>query len=251
MTKRAGSALVLLLLAGGASASLMAQTPGLPLFTNPRYATGLRIHADLGQPTDQGTAVGDQTVIQLGASFVLGPVGVNAFVGTLRNSVKNAQACQTTPTACDTKTKATASALAQLRFLGGGRAAHSVSAFGGASYDVTAYDLAGLTAQQAALLGLDTTKILTIPVGLAIGYHIPLGVASINLWGAPRLTFFKALNCGTACPKSESMFRWAVGADIPLLRVFSVRAAYDSGSKNGVTTASWGVGASFGFGGMR
>ena len=80
MTKRAGSALVLLLLAGGASASLMAQTPGLPLFTNPRYATGLRVHADLGQPTDQGTAVGDQTVIQGGASFVLGPVSVNAFV---------------------------------------------------------------------------------------------------------------------------------------------------------------------------
>ena len=47
------------------------------------------------------------------------------------------------------------------------------------------------------------------------------------------------------------MFRWAVGADVPIFGLLSVRAAYDSGSKSGVTTSFWGVGASIGIGGMR
>lgn len=249
--KRTGTALLALVLAGGAGASLMAQIPGMPLFTNPRYATGLRIHGDIAQPTDQGTAPGDLTVLQAGATFALGPIGMGVNAGMLRNDIKNTQACQSNPSTCDTKTRVTASALAQLRVAGGGRAAHSLSVFGGASYDLTAYDTGQLTASQAAALGIDTTKALTIPVGVALGYHVSLGVASINLWGAPRMVFFKALNCGNACPSSDSQFRWAVGADIPVFRVLSVRAAYDSGTSNGVTTAFWGVGASIGLGGMR
>jgi hypothetical protein len=231
--------------------ALRAQIPGMPLFTNPRYATGVRVHADFGRPTSQQIPGVDNTVIEAGAGFVLGPIGIDANVGTLRASIKDAQTCQATPTACNTKTKVSASALAQLRFAGGGRAAYSVSAFGGASMDFTAYDAASLTAAQAAALGIDTSKALTIPLGLAIGYHIPLGVASLNLWGAPRYVIYKAMHCGSACPTGLNMFRWAIGADIPIFKLFSVRAAYDSGSKNGFTSSFWGVGASFGIGGMR
>ena len=44
--------------------ALRAQIPGMPLFTNPRYATGLRVHADIGQPTTSGTSLGASTVVQ-------------------------------------------------------------------------------------------------------------------------------------------------------------------------------------------
>lgn len=246
ITTRTGAALLAAALAGAAT-SLMAQTPDLPLFTNPRYATGFRIHADVGRPTDRDSQVGDETVYHVGASFVLGPVGLNAFAGARRDTYRNLQLCQTNAAACDPQSKATVSALAQVRILGGGRAAHSVAVFGSASYDITAYDASGLTALEAAALGIDTTRNIRIPVGLAVGYHVPLGVASLNLWGAPRMVVNPRVDRIDDCCN----VRWAVGADIPVLRLFSVRAAYDSGRENGVTRSMWGAGASVGVGGMR
>jgi hypothetical protein len=235
--------------------AVRAQITGMPLFTNPRYATGIRVHGDFGRPSGDAVIPGvDQTVYEVGLGFVLGPLGIDANVGAQRSAISSIQTCTNAgvPTSgCDPRTKASASALAQLRFAGGGQSPWSLSAFGGASMDVSAYGVGSLTAAQAAAIGIDTTKTLAIPVGLALGYKIPLGLASLNLWAAPRFTFMKAMSCGTACPATTNMFRWAVGADIPVFKLFSVRAAYDSGSKNSVTTSYWGLGASFGFGGMR
>lgn len=244
--------------------ALQAQVPGMPLFTNPRYATGLRLHADIGQPTDKGTSLGDLTVIQGGANFVLGPIGIDASVGTLRDNIKNLSTCNTTTGAnCNTNSKITASGLAQLRVMGGGPSNLSLSVFGGVSTDLTAYDaldcssftttttptLAQCQAQKAAM----TVKQLNIPVGAALGLKIPLGLASLSLWGSARENFTSFANCNGTCPSAGSgKVRFAFGADIPIFSILSLRAAYDTGKDfNDNTTSVWGVGASIGLGGMR
>ena len=237
----------------------------MPLFTNPRYATGIRIHADYGKPTKTDSFAGDQSVIQAGLGFVLGPVGIDANVGSLRSDVKSLQACSTNTSAagCNANSKVTASGLLQLRIAGAGRSNLSLSLFGGGSMDLTSYDVIDCTGLTGTALTYCTgyrdaraTKQLTIPVGAAIGYRIPLGVASLNLWGAPRMNLTKFVNCpatNTApCDaKMGSQFRWTVGADFPILRVLSIRAAFESGKNNGVTSSVFGVGASLGIGGMR
>lgn len=236
-----------------------AQIPGMPLFTNPRYGTGLRIHADIGQPTKSGTALGDLTVLQGGLTFALGPVGIGANVGARRNDIESAT--NNNCAGCGTETAVTASLLAQVRVAGGGRQSLSLSVFGGASTDLKGYDFAGLTqAQQDTLAayGLigDGSRLLMLPVGVAVGYRIPLGVASINLWGAPRLNFSKFINCPSGntalCDlKMENDFRWAVGADLPIFSILSIRASFDSGKVGDETVSVWGIGASIGIGGMR
>lgn len=247
--------------------ALAAQIPGMPLFTNPRYGTGIRIHADMGQATDSGTSIGDATVVQGGLSFALGSFGLGANVGARFTDVeKAANNC----TGCDASEAVTGSLLAQLRIAGGGRSNMSLSLFGGASMDLKATEFSNTTpAQDSALafLGLkgDGTKALTIPVGAALGIRIPLGIASLNLWGAPRMNLTKYINCPAgntaACDADPSMkFRWAVGADFPIFRVLSIRASYDSGKEEivrpdgttrQVTQSVWGIGASIGIGGMR
>ena len=225
----------------GLAGALAAQIPGMPLFTNPRYALGVRIHADIGRPTDTKT-IGDITVIQGGLGFALGPVGIDANVGINKANFTAAQGCFSSPTVNCGPQKVTVSALAQLRLYGAGQHALSLSAFGGASLDVTGYDIS---------LGAAANKQLTIPVGAALGVHIPVGFGGLNLWGAPRFNLTRFVNCSGTCPSGTSGFRWAVGADLPIFRILSVRAAYDSGRQSGVTSSFWGVGASIGIGGMR
>lgn len=238
--------------------ALSAQIPGMPLFTNPRYGTGLRIHADVGQPTSSGTSLGALTVVQGGVTFALGPIGVGANVGAKNNDIKS---ISNNCSGCSSQTSVTASALAQLRIMGGGQSDWSLSLFGGASTDLKAYDFAGLTQAQKDSLAAhgmyDGMKTFTIPVGASLGLHIPLGLASVNVWGSARENFTQFSNCsgvsGGQCPATGSgRFRWAVGADVPILGLLSVRAAYDTGKDfaNNTTTV-WGVGASIGLGGMR
>jgi len=242
---RAGMAVVLGVLTAGAVSTARAQIQGMPLFTNPRYATGLRVHADLGLPTDTKVGLGDYSVIQGGVTFALGPVGLGANVGATRNDFKSLGT-----TNVGAQTKVTASALAQLRVYGGGASMLALSLFGGASMDVQAYQFSGLADSIKAQLG-GSSKVLTIPVGAAIGIKLPLVIVNPNLWAAPRLNFTKIINCGTTCPSSKSEFRWAVGLDVPIFRILSVRAAYDSGKLYGTTVNNFGVGASIGIGGMR
>jgi hypothetical protein len=264
-TKRTG--LLAATLALAMAPALTAQIPGMPLFTNPRYATGVRIHADYGMPTGTDSTAGDQSVIQAGLGLVLGPVGIDANVGTLRSDVKNLQICSSNPSGCDDSQKITASALLQLKVMGGGTSNLSLSLFGGASTDMTSYDVIDCTsvppAQQTfctAYRDSRATKQLTIPVGAAIGVRVPLGIASLNLWGAPRMNLVKFINCPSSntapCDaKMQSNFRWAVGADFPIFRILSIRASYESGKEGPSgftrTTGAWGVGASIGIGGMR
>ena len=265
--RRSGWLAAVLVLAAAPRA--FAQVPGMPLFTNPRYATGIRVHADYGRPTKNDPSGADLSVVQGGLGFVLGPVGIDANVGALRSDVSCVQACQNNPnsTGCNANSKVTASALLQLRVAGAGRSNLSVSLFGGGSMDLTSYDVIDCTGLTGTALTVCTNyrdahaaKQLTIPVGAAVGYRIPLGFGSLNLWGAPRMNLSKFVNCaaGNTAPcdaKMQSNFRWAVGADFPILRVLSIRAAYDTGKEGPsgatYTTSVWGIGASLGIGGMR
>jgi hypothetical protein len=257
---RTAAAAVLVALAGAAGAQ--AQIPGMPLFTNPRWGTGVRIHADIGQATEASVA---DRVVQGGVSLALGPVGLGANVGVLKDDLAETQTCVQNPQLGCEDQRVTASALAQIRVAGGGRSNLSLSLFGGASTEITsvdALDCSSITdpVQQAACNQLQQTygtgaRELTIPLGVAVGLRIPLGLASLNLWGAPRYNLTRYINCDAAsaalCDTSEGNFRWAVGADLPIFRVLSVRAAYESGKINDQTVSYWGVGASIGFGGMR
>jgi len=247
---RAGMAVVLVVLAAGAVGRAQAQIQGMPLFTNPRYATGFRVHADLGLPTDKNVGLGDYSVIQGGVTFALGPVGIGANVGATKNdftAISNGSGGTV-----GAQTKVTASALAQLRVFGGGLSPWALSLFGGASMDVKAYQFSGLPDSIKNALG-GSSKVVTIPAGVALGLKLPLVIINPNIWVAPRMNFTKILNCpsGTTCVNSKAEFRWAVGIDVPILRIISVRAAYDSGKLYGQTVNNFGVGASIGIGGMR
>lgn len=248
---RAGMAALAGVLGLSLAAPAQAQIQGMPLFTNPNYGTGFRIHADLGLPTDKNVGIGDYQVIQGGVTFALGPVGLGANVGATRNDFKQLTSGGTTYNV-GTQTKVTASALAQLRVYGGGIAPVSVSIFGGASMDVQTYQFSSLPDTIKNLLG-GSARVLTIPAGGAIGLKLPLLVINPTLWGSGRMNFSKIINCpsGTICENSKAEFRWAVGLDVPLLMILSVRAAYEGGQLYGQTVNNFGVGASIGLGGMR
>jgi hypothetical protein len=247
---RAGMAVVIGAMAAGVAATAQAQIQGMPLFTNPRYATGVRVHADLGLPTDKNVGLGNYNVLQGGVTFALGPVGIGANLGMTRNDFSAIQ--KPGGGNVGTQTKVTASALLQLRVLGGGMNPLSLSLFGGASMDVKAYTFAGLPDSIKNQLG-GSAKVVTIPAGAALGIKLPLVIVNPNLWGSARMNFTKILNCpsGVTCAASKAEFRWAVGLDVPIFSIISVRAAYDSGKLYGQTVNNFGVGASVGIGGMR
>jgi hypothetical protein len=249
---RTAASLVFAALVGGAAATAQAQIAGMPLFTNPRVGTGIRVHADIGQPTDKGTSLGDATVVQGGLTLALGPVGIGANVGMTNNDFKTVTSGATSAN-LGTQHKVTASALVQLRVMGGGLNPLSLSLFGGASYDVSAYDFANLSSLPQAIqdsVKSANPKTLLIPAGVAIGLKLP--ILGLSVWGAPRLNFTKVIDCpsGATC-KTNSDFRWAAGVDLPILGILSIRGAYDSGKIAGQTVSYWGVGASIGLGGMR
>jgi len=247
---RVGVAMVTGLLGFAAAAS--AQIPGMPLFTNPRYGTGIRVHADLGQATGSGSLGNNNTVVQGGVTFALGPIGIGANIGT------NFRRAQTLAGGSDTvgvNDNFSGSALAQLRLIGGGANPLAFSIFGGATGDITAQEVA------LASVHYKYPRLMNFPVGAALGYHVPLGMLTVNVWGSGRMVYTKYVNCpstdptglgfNTWCNATQHDFRWAVGLDLPFLSVLSLRAAYDGGKMMGVKFNTWGVGASIGFGGMR
>ena len=247
---RAGMAIAIGALAFGATATAHAQIEGMPLFTNPRFATGVRVLADLGLPTSKTTSLGDYNVVQGGVSLALWRLGLNANVGMTRNDFKAA-----TSGAVGTQTKATASALAQIMLYGGGASPLALSVFGGASLDVSGFSFANLSSLPTAVqdsIRSANPRLLTIPAGAALGLKLPLVIVTPNVWVSGRMNFLRVVNCpsGTTCSTKRD-FRWAVGVDVPILRILSVRAAYDAGKLAGNTVNYFGVGASIGLGGVR
>lgn len=223
----------------GFATAASAQITGMPLFTNPHYGSGFRVIADYGRPTKSDAGLGDLSVVSAGVSLSLGGLGINATVGVPRTQLSSVQGCIESQTVSCADHKISAAVLAQLRLMGGGANPLALSVFGGAAMDVVGYDL--------AVQGWDN-KMLNIPIGASLGFHTPFG---LNIWGAPRINLTRWVNCTGTCPDGMSKFRWAVGADMPILKIFSVRAAFDSGKYGTETVSYWGVGASVGIGGMR
>jgi hypothetical protein len=246
----------------GAASAASAQIPGMPLFTNPRYGTGIRIHADAG--TDLGgtqLSFSSAQVYQAGVTFALGPVGLAANVGSSKNDLQGIQACSAGSNTCNPETKVTASALAQFRLIGGGGQNGALSVFGGLSTDFSGYDSPQFLANCSgatpagfipqAICDSLTAKVMTIPLGVSAGFKL----GPLVVWGAPRLVLYRAKDCGATalalCNNRENEFRYAVGADLPILGLLSLRAAYDGGKFQGVNVNRLGVGASIGVGGVH
>jgi len=217
-----------------AASTAQAQNYGVPMFTNPHYGSGIRLHADAGRPSkDVGNT--SLTVVQAGLSFALGPVGIGAFAAGNFTDVKN---CTSGPTIDCTNTYFSAAVQAQLRLAGGGRNPLALSLFGGAGTDITSYEVSA---------GVDAPHLLSIPVGVSVGYKL----GPIVLWGAPRYNLYKWSQCGGTCPDaSKGTFRYAVGANLPL-GPLGIRAAYDGGKLFGETVGFFGVGVSLGLGSQQ
>jgi len=237
-----------------------AQIPGMPLFTNPRYGSGLRIHADAGANVgDQKISFNSAQVYQGGVTLALGPVGIAGNVGMTKNDFEGVTQCQGNVATCDPETKVTASGLAQLRLVGGGQQNGALSIFGGISTDVSGYDTPEFQANCSGNGGLipqatcDSliAQVVTIPLGVSVGFKL----GPIVLWGAPRYVLYRARNCGAAalalCADREGEFRYAVGADLPILGILAIRAAYDGGKFQGQDVNRIGLGASIGIGGVH
>ena len=223
-----------LALVSAAATVAQAQNVGMPVFANPHFGAGVRIHLDAGQPSDdvQG-ALTNETTVQGGVSFSPGRFGIQALVAGNYADIQN---CQAANVECS-QSYVSGALLAGLRLSGGGQQALALAIFGGASTDFSSIEVAQGTAGP---------KLISLPVGVSVGYK--LGI--LRLWGAPRYNFYKFANCGSgACPPDEtdSDFRWSAGVNLPL-GPFGIRAAYDGGKIFGTEVGYWGVGVSLGIG---
>lgn len=254
---RATCALVLL---SAATSAVQAQIPGMPLFTNPKFTSGFRIHADAGMDLgNEAVTFSSAQVFQGGVSFAAGIVGLGLNVGATKNDLENVQDCVGAPVTCESQTKVTGSALLQLRLVGGGQQNGALSVFGGVSSDFSGYDspeFQSYCADNGGFINQATcdslaVKVLTLPVGVSVGFKL----GPMTVWGAPRYVMFKAVNCSanvtSLCETNGGDFRWAVGANLPLFSIVSLRAAYDSGKIEDQVVNRLGVGVTIGLGGVH
>lgn len=223
-----------LALVAAAASAAQAQNYGMPMFTNPSFGSGIRLHVDAGRPSKSLNSV-SLTTVQAGVSFALGPVGISALAAGNFNDIKG---CTSGGAIDCSNTYFSGAAQAQLRIMGGGRNPLALSLFGGAGTDFSSYEVA---------LNVDAPHLLSIPVGGAIGFK----AGPLHLWGAPRYNFYKWVSCGGTCPDaSKGTFRYAVGVNLPV-GPLGIRAAYDGGKLFGETIGFFGLGVSLGVGSQQ
>jgi len=236
MNRIARTMVAMAVLGTGAAAAAPAQNVGMPLFVNPHYTPGIRLHVDAGRPKDQYQNV-DVTTVQGGVSFAIGPVGISALAaGNISDINTVSGGCGGSTAIACSQTYWSVAGLANLRLVGGGHNPLALSAFGGVGGDVSALEAASGTLPRQ----------LTIPVGVAVGYKL----GPLMLWGAPRYNFYKLTSCSGTCPTADNDFRWSAGVGIPL-GPLGIRAAYDGGKLNGVNQDYIGVGVSLGIGSQQ
>ena len=159
-----GAALIMgsSLLAGPA----VAQMNSIPVYFNPKGGTGLLVAADLGRginaESGKNTAVAFRTALGIGPVTIGGSVGrVNPDEGVL---------------VVDRKWETQYMGNIALRVFGGGLLPVSISLQGG----VGVLDISDLS-----------TKIVTVPIGLGIGFRVPTPGFSFDPWIAGRYTFVR------------------------------------------------------------
>jgi hypothetical protein len=220
------------------TAAAQAQNYGMPVFTNPLFGGGIRLHVDAGQASDEASAaLTDQTTVQGGISFSASSFALQALVAGNWGDIQN---CNSSTATIDcSQTTVSGSVLGAFRLLGGGSQSMALAVFGGVGTDIRTVDLG---------TGVDAPRLLTIPVGVSIGARL----GPLMVWGAPRYNVTRWTSCdsaqwGTLCDEKGQDFRWAVGVALPL-GPFGIRAAYDGGKIDGQDRSFIGLGVSLGLG---
>jgi hypothetical protein len=148
--------------------SAAAQLNSIPVYFNPKGGTGLMVAADFGRGVNddsgQNTAFGARAALGIG-SFTLGAgiASANPLVGTER------------------QTELQYMANAALRVFGGGLVPISVSLQVGV----------GVLKVDGSDTGASDADLITVPLGVGVGFSIPTPGFSVEPWIAPRYTINK------------------------------------------------------------
>lgn len=158
-----GAALImgLSLLAGPA----VAQMNSIPVYFNPKGGTGLMVALDLGRGINAES--GKNTAVAFRTALGFGPVTIGGSVGMVNPDQGGT---------VGRKTQTQYMGNFALRLFGGGLLPVSVSFQGGAGV----LDISDIS-----------TKIVTVPVGLGIGFSIPTPGFSFDPWIAGRYTLVR------------------------------------------------------------
>jgi len=226
-------------LLAAATTTARAQNLGMPLFTNPMWTGGVRIHVDAGQASDNAqAALTNETAVQGGVSLAFSQFALQALVASNWADIQN---CQSGTIQCS-QAYVSGALLGALRLMGGGHQSMALAAFAGVGTDFSTIEVSQ---------GVNGPKRLNIPLGVTIGAKL----GPLYVWGAPRYNLSRYTNCdsntfGTLCDEKGTDFRWAAGVTLPI-GPFGIRAAYDGGKLNGENKNFIGLGVSLGLGSQQ
>ena len=166
----------------------VAQMNSIPVYFNPKGGTGLMVAADLGRginpESGKNTAVAFRTALGIGPVTIGGSVGlVNPDEGVLVGRELESQYMGNIA----------------LRLFGGGLLPVSLSLQGG----VGVLDISDLG-----------TKVVTVPIGLGIGFSVPTPGFSFDPWFAPRYTMVR--NDDDAFPETVTQNGFGISAGVNL-----------------------------------
>ena len=137
----------------------VAQMKSTPVYFNPKGGTGLLVAADLGRGINDES--GKNTAVAFRTALGIGPVTIGGGVGIVD---------------IGPSTETQYMGNFALRVFGGGLLPVSISLQGG----VGVLDVSDLG-----------TKVITVPIGLGIGFSIPTPGFSFDPWFAPRYTMVR------------------------------------------------------------
>ncbi len=194
-----GTALIMgsSLLAGPA----VAQMNTIPVYFNPKGGTGLMVAADLGRgindESGKNTAVAFRTALGIGPVTIGGSVGlVNPFEGVAVGRELETQYMGNIA----------------LRVFGGGLLPVSLSLQGGVG--VLKLDDAG-------------KDIITVPIGLGIGFSVPTPGFSFDPWFAPRYTMVRNQDDTFSGTITQNGFGVSAGVNLNFLMGLGLHIAGD------------------------
>ncbi len=177
----------------------VAQMNSIPVYFNPKGGTGLLVAADLGRgindESGKNTAVAFRTALGIGPVTIGGSVGlVNPFEGVAVGRELETQYMGNIA----------------LRVFGGGLLPASISLQGG----VGVLDISDLS-----------TKVVTVPIGLGIGFSVPTPGFSFDPWIAGRYAFVR--NEVSSLTANQNSFGISAGLNFNFLMGLGFHVAGD------------------------
>ncbi len=192
-----GTALIMgsSLLAGPA----VAQMNSIPVYFNPKGGTGLMVAADLGRGINAES--GKNTAVAFRTALGIGPVTLGGGIG-----IVNPDQGGTVRRKSETQYMGNFA----LRLFGGGLLPVSISFQG------------GVGVLDNSSLG---TKVITVPIGLGIGFSVPTPGFSFDPWIAGRYAFVR--NEGTSLTANQNSFGISAGLNFNFLMGLGFHVAGD------------------------